>query len=460
MPVRSAYRAVAGVGREPTPEVRDPSRRVIPGLRTAVAGSVAGKAIEMVTLLMLATMVPRALGPADYGHFAVLLTIVTVGSLALTLGGPVLMTRFVPAAPLGEQVALARALGFRLARGRAVQLAVLGVATVVVVAWQPERFPPGTAALVSVAVALNVAASLALQVTLGLGRSGPWSARFPLQNGVLVVAVLILHPVAGPTGAAVALVAAAVAAAVLAVAALAPVLREPGSPVPVPPAAIRFGTLHAAAAALVQVSQRGGVLAVALLAGSPVQTGYASLAIGIALGATYAVVQAFTVALPHLTAGSATAPADPEQAEAALRRLAGGLLVVLVPGAAAAALVLDVVVPRLFGAGYDGAVTAFGPALAVVVLAPLHSLAVQASALRLRPEAALSGGVAAAAAFVAVALVAVPAWGASGGTAAALAAATAGIATTLRGLPGASGRLVPAVSCAGAAAVLALVAVA
>lgn len=453
-------------------------------LRVAVAGSAAGKVVEMATLAVLAIVVPRVLGPFDYGRFAVPLTIVTVGSLALTLGGPAVMARFVPLAPPTQRVALARALGVRLARGRAVQLAVMGTVTAVAVAVRPDLLDPFDTSVVAVALALNVAASLLLQVGLGLGRTLPWSARYPLQNAVLVVAVLCLYPIAGTTGTTLALVVAGVAAMTFAAVTVAPAVGGAHPPVPIPTGALRFGSVQAAAAALAQATQRGGVLAVALLAGSAAQTGFASLAVGIALGATYAVLQTFTVCLPHL-AGASPAPREPvpardpgdprpgrepsspstsveggsEAAEVVLRRLAGGLLAVIVPLALVAALALDGLVPAVFGDDFRGAAGAFGPALAMVVLAPLHSLVVQASALRLRPEAALAGGVAAALAFTVTAVVAVPAWGATGGTAAGLAAGAAGVAVALALLPGAAGRVLPMASASGAVAVLAVAAV-
>jgi O-antigen/teichoic acid export membrane protein len=513
-----------------------------------VAGSLAGKAAEMATLILLATVVPRALGPVDYGHFAVPLTVVTLGSLAMTLGGPTLMARFVPAAPPRERVALARAIGSRLAYGRAVQLAVLAAVAAAAVVWDQNRFPPLATALVIAALALNVAASVGLQVGLGLGRTGAWSARYPLQNAVLVGAVLVLHGVAGPGGALTALVVSGLAAVGLAAAVVAPVLRASAAPVAVPLGAIRFGALQAAGAALVQVAHRGGVVAVAALAGSPRQTGYAALAIGIALGATYAVLQTFTVTLPHLagTAGVSVAPAggdrirrgdqrsavaggrvsrlgatsptaraghlvrlslgggtdvgsrggdvdsggvsvslgggtdvgsrggaaggdpghdratgEPEvgAAEAVLRRLAGGLLAVIVPGTVVAAAAVEAVMPAVVGSGFRGAAAAFGPALALVVLAPLYALGVQVAALRLRPEAALANGAATAVAFLAAALVAVPPWGAAGATAAALAGGVAGIAVSARALPGAFGVRLTSASIAGAALVLLVAAV-
>lgn len=453
-------------------------------LRASIAASLAGKAAEMVTLVLLATVVPRALGPTDYGRFAVPLTVVTLGSLAMTLGGPTLMARFVPAAPPGERLAIARAIGARLARGRAAQLAAVAAVALAAVAWSPDRVPPLTTALVVAALALNVATSVALQVGLGLGRAGAWSARLPLQNAALVGFVLFLYPAFGTAGANVALVLSALPPAVLAAVVIAPVVRAEVPRVAVPQGAVRFGALQAAAAAMVQAAHRGGVVAVAVLAGSPRETGFTALATGLALGATYAVLQTFTVALPHLT-GRTVAP-NPEAGadravnaattgvsagdcagttdgsggvtagEVVLRRLAGGLLAVIVPAALLGAAVLDPVVPAVFGERYMAAADALGPALALVVLAPLYALGVQAAALRLRPEAALAAGGATALGFLVAALALVPHWGAAGATGAALAGAGAGTVVSVRLLPGAAGGRVVAASYTGAILVLAV----
>jgi O-antigen/teichoic acid export membrane protein len=441
--------------------------------RLAVLGGALGKAAEMVTLLALATVVPRALGPDDYGRFAVPLTVVTIVSLALTLGGPTTMARFVPVAPPADRPALARRLGRRLALGRAVQLAVLAVAAAVAVAVAPDRFPPAVTALVVAAIALNVVGTLGTQVALGLGRTGAWSARYPVQNAVLVVAVVALDRVAGRTGAVVAIVVAGAVGAALGVAVARPVARLPAEDVPVPPGALRFGVLHAAGAALTQFAHRGGVLAVALLgaAGSAdlgsEDAGFTALALGIALGVTYAVLQMFTVALPHLVGAPGDGPdgasppvGDVPGAEATLRRLALTLVAVLVPATAVAALGLHHAVPAVFGSWYGDAASTFGPALGVVVLAPVNAVAVQVAALRLRPGAALAAGAAAAGAFVVVALVAVPAWGAPGGTAAALGGVAASAVASLVALPGAIGARLATGSLAGAAAVVALAVVA
>lgn len=452
-----------------------------PVSRGPVALSVAGKVAEAVTLLALAVIVPRVLGPADFGQFAVALTVVTLASVAMMLGGPTLMARYVPAAAPGERVALARALSTRLAIGRIAQLAALGVTAAVLVAVDPSAFPAGLTALVVLSLVLSVAATLLLQAGLGLGRTGAWSARYPLQNAVLVAGVAVLYPIAGVPGAVAAIAVSCAAALALGAACVGPLLRGGGAPVALPRGAMRFAVLQAAGGALVQVAHRGGVVAVALLAGSAVQTGHAALALGVALAATYAVAQVFTVSLPGLakrageereglvspSPGSRPALVSPDDSrtgrpgrgdggEAALRRLAGVALAVLLPAALGGALALEDAVPAVFGDGYVGAIEAFAPALAMVVLAPVNALALQAAALRLRPEATLGSAVAGVAAFLATAILLVPPLGATGGAAAALAGAVAATLASIRLLPGAVGAGVGTASLGGAAVVLAL----
>ena len=139
-------------------------------MRASVYGSFAAKGAELVTMLLLATLVPRALGPEAYGRFAVPLTIVTLGSLAMSLGGPTLLARFVPAAPPHEQLGLARAIGARLARGRALQLGAVVAAAALASLLAPDQVPAADTALVVVALVLGVAASVA---SAGAARSGP-----------------------------------------------------------------------------------------------------------------------------------------------------------------------------------------------------------------------------------------------------------------------------------------------
>jgi O-antigen/teichoic acid export membrane protein len=191
--------STAAVG---APLVRRARRR----LASPVSVSLIGKSLELVGLVALATLVPRILGPADYGVFALALTVVTLGATSLTLGGPTVMARFVPAADAADRAGVARAIGARLAAGRAAQMALLATLAAGLVLLAPATFAPTLTLLVMAGLAVNVAATLALQVSLGLGHTIAWSFRWGLQNAVLVATALPLHAAAGPTGAIAAIV--------------------------------------------------------------------------------------------------------------------------------------------------------------------------------------------------------------------------------------------------------------
>lgn len=417
------------------------------GLRAPIAVSLVGKAAEAVTLVLLSTVVPRTLGPTDYGRFAVALTAVAIGAVALTLGGATTLARYVPAAPVPQRAALARDLTLRLARNRVRVLAGLAAVAGAAVALDPARFDPVHTVLVLAALALNVATTLVLQAGLGLGRATAWSLRYPLQNAVLIVSVLLLYRVHQVTGAVVSVVVAALAATGLGLVAAAPLRRADSVPVPLPDGALRFGLLQAVGGALMQVIQRGAVLVVAWQTGAGPQAGYAALAIGVALALTYAVAQVFTVSLPTLTTR------EPAEAEALLRRLTGMVLAFAGPAMLLAVLLRDLGLPLAFGADYAGSAAAFGPAFALVVLAPAGALTVQAAALRLRPEVLFKAGLAGAVTFVLAAVTAVPHWGAAGGTFAALAGTVVATAVQIRLVPGAVGARLTAATFGGAALV-------
>jgi hypothetical protein len=272
--------------------------------------------------------------------------------------------------------------------------------------------------------------------------------RWPLQNAVLIAAVLAIGPYP-------AIAISCVAAAAYGLWAVLPVWGSPEPRVAVPDGAMRFGTQQAAGAAMSQVTQRGGVLAVAVLGGAAAgdaETGFAALALGIAAGATAAILQAFTVSLPHLASGRERT----DVGEAKLRLLVRLLLLVVLPLAAVGALAVEPLVPVVFGDEFEGAVDAFGPALGLVVLAPLASGLVQFAALRMRPEVVLLSGGAGLVSFTVVAVAFVPSSGAVGATAAALAGVATGAAASLRLLPRSVDRWSIVASFLGAAAVAAL----
>jgi O-antigen/teichoic acid export membrane protein len=412
---------------------------------------VVAKSAEALTLIALATVVPRALGPADYGLFAVVLAVVGIVSSSLSLGGPLLLSRFVPAAPAAGRNALALALAVRIARFRALMV-VAAIALVVAFSTVvPERFPTEAALFVSIALVLDVAATLTYQVALALGRPRLWSFRFPLQNTLLVVAALALHAKAGVNGAIAAVAIASGGALLVGVAVVARQLR-PTKPLPaLPQGALRFGILQGVSGFFVQITLRGNVPLVLLLTRDKVEAGFAAFATGLVLAATYTVWQVFTIELPRL---SARAQAEPASVEAAARKLTRTATLVLIPASLAGVLVAGPVLPHVLGRGFSGVEAALVPALAALPFAGLTALATQVAALRLRSDIRVRVTAVGAGVFLVAAFVAVPEWGAVGGTAAFLAGTAATVFAAARQLPGVFDRSLVAVAASASAAVI------
>ena len=396
-----------------------------------ILAGVTAKAGEIASLAILVAVLPRILGPADYGIFALGLTIVTLGSAALSLGASAMLTRFLPAEPEGSRAPLARALAERLARRRLGQIAVIAVVAAVLTLAAPGTFPTLPTALIASALALDLAASLCFQLALGLGRDKLWSFRYPLQNTFLAGAAILLGSLAGATGALVALLVATALAFVAGAAAVAGSLRGPTPAEPVPSAYLRFGRLQGLSNLLFLVAHRGGVLLAALMLGAR-EIGFTGLAVGVALAVLYS---AWQIAMLQLATLSRYAATDLAHAERQASRLAAQMLVVLVPFALVAGVVLEPLLVAVFGEDFRGATSAFIPVLALVPLVPATALANQAAARRVRPEARLWASAAGLAVFAVTAPPCIAEWGAPGATAALLASTAAVVLVSVRVLP-------------------------
>lgn len=407
----------------------------------------------MATLALLVTLVPRILGPGDYGSFAVGLGLITLGSSALALSGPVVMSRFVAAAPAVERAALARALALRTLRWRAAGLGAGVVVAAALVLVDPARFAALPTALVLAAIILDAPATVAFQVALALGHTAAWSFRYPMQNALIVVAVPALHAAAGLEGALAAIALSSAAALAAGLVLVAQPLRGARRSAEVPRGVSRFALLQGWSNLLVQVQHRGVVVAAALLAGPRTEAGYAALAGGAAIAVTYAVWQLFTVTTARFAALSSV---DPDAASAELRRLAQVALLVAIPVALSAVALTPVLLRALLGAEFSAAKTAFAPALAAIPLAALTGATGGAAAIQLRPAARLWTTVAGAVAFVATAAALVPSLGAAGATGALLAGTAAAALAGFALFPGLVEARSLVLSFAAAAAVLAV----
>ena len=395
--------------------------------RKALAASAAGKALEALTLAALVLLVPRALGAADYGGFAVALAVATGIATATGIGGPALFARVL--APLDGRGRrdVARALVLRIGRTRALLLGGLAVAAGTAAWLAPGDVAARHVALVGLAAVLGTAATLLSQLALGLERSAAWSLRYPLENGVIVAGALALYPGAGLDGAIAALALGAAAALALGLASTRGSLRGARTGADLPAGALRFARLQAGGGALTQVVHRGAAPACALAGAGAVATGHAAIAAGAALAITYAVLQTLLVALPPAARLFAQ---DPAAAEALLRRTALLCAGVVVPLCGLLALAAEPLLAAALGEEFRDAASALQIALAAAALAPLWALANQLAALRGQPGAGVAGAAAGAAAFAGAAWLTVSQSGASGAAAAMLAGvATASAAT-------------------------------
>ncbi|HVF77893.1 MAG TPA: hypothetical protein VNA28_06310 [Solirubrobacteraceae bacterium] len=399
--------------------------------RKAIAGSAAGKAVEALTLAALVLLVPRALGPADYGGFAVALAVATGIATATGIGGPALFARVL--APLDGQRRrdVAAALTLRVARTRAQMLGLLTALAVIGTLLASGDLRALPVALVAVAALLGTAATLLAQLSLGLERSAAWSLRYPLENAVIVAGTLTLYPSAGLDGAIAAIALGAAAALCLGVCATGSALRGARRGVALQPGVLRFARLQAAGGALTQVVHRGAAPACALAGSGAVATGHAAIAAGAALALTYAVLQTMLVSLPGASRAHAR---EPVAAEAALRRTARWCAWAVVPVCAGVALAAEPLLTATLGEEFRPAADAVRIALVAAALAPLWALANQLAAVRERPEAVLAGAAAGAIAFAAVALLVLPQAGAGGAATALLAGVTTATGATFAAL--------------------------
>jgi O-antigen/teichoic acid export membrane protein len=126
----------------------------------------------------------------------------------------------------------------------------------------------------------------------------------------------------------------------------------------------------------------------------------------------------------------------------------------MVPAALAAALLVGDLLEAIGAEDFRGATTAFGPALALLPLAPLMSLVMQISTLRLRPGLRLRATAAGTAVFAAAAVALVPWMGAPGATSALLAGTGVTVLAAARMLPGVVSARLAAAAVGGAALVV------
>lgn len=414
----------------PTPTTGGPSQR--PSTRnTPRQAAVRGKTLELVTQVLLVTLVPRLLGPAEFGRLTVALAIVTLGAVGISLGSPSAFARFIPGEPGPRRAGLARSMTVQLLPLRGAQLAIAGAICAILVFAGP-RFNALDAALVFVALCAEVAAILAAQVALGLGETWIWSFRISARNLAVLLLVPILVPLMGSAGVLAAVTLGFLAGLLFAGSQAMPLVRHADRGVPVPPGATRFGRVAGMTVLVGQLTYRGPVMAASLLGLAADEVGFAGLATSIAMAVIFPVRELFTVSMPELVESWSR---DQSDADRRLRHLGSRVQWILIACAIGGVVALNRVLPLVAGDRFAPAVAPMVAVLAMLPLLPLPALGMQAASLRLRPGLPVAIDAVALVAFALAAVFLVPRWEAAGACAALLVATATSAVLFARAIP-------------------------
>ena len=372
--------------------------------------TLAAKWAEIASQALLVVAVPRALGPSSYGEFAVAFAAVSSVSLGLGLGAPLAAVRYLPATAPHERLARARAVAQSVAVSRA---RILGVLTAAAVALGPTLLgvPLSVTLVVCAAAWFSVGSSVASELGLALGRPRMWNTRFPLENGLIVLAAPAGHAAGGATGAIVGMaLACAVTFAVLATPLVAD-LRGVLAGEALPAGAVSYARLETVSVVVGTLINRGGPLAVALAGASAAQIGFAAIATGVGAAGAATMIDLLIVQVPRLVEVWERAPARADREAARTARTA---LLVAIATALPAALLAGPAIQLALGSTFAGAREAVVIALASVPLGAVAGLATVMASLRLRPRALALAWTIGGLVFAAVAAAAIPGLAATG----------------------------------------------
>jgi O-antigen/teichoic acid export membrane protein len=412
----------------------------------------AARAAELAIQAVALCLVPRFLGPVAYATFASALAVAAIAGGVFALGGAGALVRFVPAAAVARRPAVAAGMAVRLLQVRLVGVAVIALAGVAFAVLAPDATSHVVVAFVVLAIAIDAIVGLMFQLALAFGRTAAWSARMPLRQAMLLVGALAGYAVAGVEGAVAAIPVTALAAATIGVRPALPALRAARERIAPPAAAFRFGVQTALALLLRLVRLRGMPLAVAIVAGSALETANAAIAVGVATAIAATVVQVFEIQLPKLV--------EPDmgstRALASARLLGWRALAATTAVAVIGIATIGLTLPLAFGERFGDAGLPIALAFAYPVLMPIASVAAQYAAIELRTAESLAATALGTLAFGMAIVPLVRAYGAAGGVAALLIGSAASAIAARRLLPGIVDRGLLAASLGAAAAVTAL----
>jgi PST family polysaccharide transporter len=368
------------------------------------------KAVQLVGAAVTVVIVPRLLGPEEYGRFSFILSLTFLGAILADFGTLDVFGRFVPTMARADATKLyMRTLTFTAAASTAC-FALTVAASMLLAEWMILPW----ALLAGIMVVLRVVSWVPFQYALAKNRIGTWMTEQAWRQWVTLAALLVLYPLLGFTGALLALVLMEALFAGLGLwwlrgEWLGREFRWDWSYYKFyVVAGLGFFLANLAAVAL----YRSGPVLVEALTGDSAQAGYINLAIGLYL-IVYGTVSQFAQSLiPALTLCRSQNRLDE------MRRLLGRFvavgLAVTTLGALAVWLLAGWGAPIVFGRGFGPAAESMrwlslAMPLSVVVWAANVTATVTG-----RGAVKASGILAALAVFLATSLALVPAQGAAG----------------------------------------------
>lgn len=318
--------------------------------------------------ILFAMLVPRLMGPATYGRYALVASLSMWFVLASALGLTQVIGRYVPSLVLRRDKDALRTFLGNLLAVRLVGGAVAAGAYLLVTALWLRDLDPLVLVTVAGAVFVRATARLLFAFFLGVNQTARWGMGQVLRGWVSLVFLLAGFYLGGLGGACVGLLLTEVAVLLVAVWWIRPqiALPRPRLNVHLLGPYLRFGLTFFASDLLLAAFRRSGEAMVWVVSGDYVQVGYFGLAYGVFLMAALLFPQLTLAFAPLLTLLLSQGRID--ELEKWIERLLKGLAVGGVLAVYGVLFLAKDVVPMVFGSAYGPVATSLLP-LAVTLLA-------------------------------------------------------------------------------------------
>jgi O-antigen/teichoic acid export membrane protein len=407
--------------------VSDPQRDGVRDRMVRNTAVIAGQRAGLLLVgVLYALLVPRILGPEDYGRFSLLISLSTLFFVLSDLGLPQALSRQVPELLPGSTRASRTAWLGVLVRTRA---AAGAVAALIFLGWTRLFFPdlpPAAAPLLGLAIVVGGVTDALVSWLLGRNEADRWGWSFLLRRAQYLVLLPAGYHLGGLPGACTGVLLAEFAVLVYAVRQHEepPDLRAPAATVP--RRFWLFALSFLAGNALAGAYRYSGEMLVKWAGCDYHEVGFFGAALNVFAAAEAGFVQLLAATAPFLS-GRLVA-GRPDEAARWLERILFLLLSLAGCGVIAAAGLADQLVPLVFGAGFTPVAAALPLTALALTAAVLGHGAVSAALAARRPRVYIGSAALRMLLFWLIGLPAARQYGAGGAWAAAVCAQAVGAA--------------------------------